>query len=178
MKTFMSMALAALCLGLGGFAPARAGSEGMHEHYMGSKEFENLKKLEGKWEGAAPMGKEKAGDKVTVEYGVTSGGSVLTEKLFPGTPHEMLSVYHDKDGKLAMTHYCMMHNQPLMELKSSSDKKLEFSLAKVSGIKANEAHMHALTIEFQDDDHMTQTWTSYQDGKEKETSVFKFSRVR
>ena len=34
---------------------------------------------------------------------VTSGGSALVEKLSPGTPHEMVSVYHDKDGELAMT---------------------------------------------------------------------------
>ncbi len=32
----------------------------------------------------------------------------------------MLSVYHDLNGKLTMTHYCMLRNQPRMKLVKST----------------------------------------------------------
>ena len=45
------------------------------------------------------------------------------ERIFPGTPQEMISVYYDDDkGRLAMTHYCMMRNRPTFKLvKSEGD---------------------------------------------------------
>src|SRR5437868_7105013 len=94
-------------------APAFAGD---HEHMKPvasmPKEFDSLKTLAGTWEGTGMMdGKEQA---VTVVYEVTSGGSILVERLMPGTPGEMISVYH-RDGKtLSMTHYCALGNQPEM----------------------------------------------------------------
>jgi len=46
-----------------------------------------------------------------VTYRVASAGSVVQETLFPGTPHEMISMYHLVDGELVLTHYCAMANQ-------------------------------------------------------------------
>src|SRR5437762_1108277 len=75
--------------------------------YKGSAEFEQLKKLAGKWEGKDPH--DKTGKaKIVVDYKVTSGGSALIETLGPGTPMEMVSIYSEaKPGKVSMTHYCM-----------------------------------------------------------------------
>ena len=148
----------------------------MDAPYTGSAQFEKMKKLVGVWEGTSKM--EKGEEKVRVEYQISSGGSSLVEKLFPGTPHEMVSIYYDQGGKLCMTHYCMLHNRPQMELKKAGDNQLKFELARGSGIKPKETHMHSLNIIFQDEDHITQNWTLFVDGKEKNVKTLVFSRVR
>src|SRR3989304_768334 len=61
----------------------------------------------------------------------TDGGSAILETLFPGTPHEMVSVYYDDGGKLGMTHYCMLGNQPQMTLKKADGNRID--LVFVSG---------------------------------------------
>jgi len=66
--------------------------------YQGSAALEKMKSLAGKWKGSSPMGD------MTVEYRVIAGGSVIEERFAEGTPMEMLSTYHDVNGKLAMTH--------------------------------------------------------------------------
>src|SRR5258705_2142469 len=75
-----------------------------------SPEFERMKALVGTWQGKADMGQGPID--MTVQYRLVAGGSVLEEKVFNGTPNEMTTMYYDKDGKLAMTHYCMFGNRP------------------------------------------------------------------
>lgn len=173
MKKIGSLLTAVL---LAGSICVQAGEVATAPH-KGSPEFERLKGLVGVWEGESSK-KHMEGEKLKVEYSLTSGGSALEEKLFPGTPHEMVSIYHDRDGKLCMTHYCMMGNQPRLELKTASAEKLELVLAKKdSGLSSpKELHMHSLTIAFSDPDHITETWTSYESGKLQESSVFQLSR--
>src|SRR5438270_1128001 len=79
-----------------------------------SKDFESLKALVGTWEGTSKMeGKEQP---TTVTYELTSGGTAMAEKLNPGTPHEMLSVYANRGNQDSMTHYCVNGNQPEMKI--------------------------------------------------------------
>ena len=144
--------------------------------YSGSKEFERMKGLVGVWEGTANMPKE--GEKVRVEYRLSSGGSAVVETLFPGKADEMVSVYFDNKGQLTMTHYCALRNQPRMKLQKADAKNLNFMFADGSNIDPKkDAHMHSLTISFVDKDHIIQKWTLFADGKEKGTSVFELSRV-
>ena len=56
-------------------------------------------------------------------YRVASGGSVVQETLFPGSPHEMISMYHLAGGQLVMTHYCAMGNQPRMKLDTARRRR-------------------------------------------------------
>ena len=58
---------------------------------------------------------------MTVQYRLLAGGNVLEERVFAGLTKWSPCSY-DKDGKLAMTHYCVFGNRPGMLLKSSSDK--------------------------------------------------------
>ena len=82
--------------------------------YEGSDALKSMKALAGTWEGTHTMhGKEIP---ATIEYKVSSNGSTVVETMFPGTAHEMVNVYHDKSGKLAMTHYCSVGNQPHLDL--------------------------------------------------------------
>jgi hypothetical protein len=152
----------------------------IHEgEYKGSKDFDRLKQIVGVWEGTTPMGEGKEDQKVTVEYRLTSGDSAIVETLFPGTPHEMVSVYYDRDGSLAMTHYCMLGNHPQMALKKADNKNMTFELISNSDIKADtEPHMHSMTISFVDDNNIVEGWTLYEDGKEKETATFNLTRTK
>ena len=163
-------------LGLGA-AAARAG-EGEHPAPPASTQLEQLKSLAGRWEGTAQEG-TAAEQPAVSEYKVTSGGSAVIETIFAGTPHEMVSVYHDgRNGKPALTHYCMIGNQPEMELTSSGDKKFDFVLASSSPIPASEMHMHQVALTWDAPDQITQVWSSYKDGQPTgESMTLRLKRV-
>lgn len=130
----------------------------------GSPEFERMKTLVGKWTGKTDMGQGPVD--MAVEYRLLAGGSVLEERIFPGTPHEMVTMYYEKDGKLALTHYCVFGNRPAMLLKSADAKTLRFDFDPSCGIDtAKESHMHAMTIRFDDPNTITTTCTAMIDGK-------------
>ena len=131
--------------------------------HEGSDELKRIKGLAGTWTGEVDHG--KGPEPVTLVYRVTGGGSAVLETFNPGTPMEMVTVYHDRNGKLEMTHYCMLGNQPHMKLTDSSEKSVSLELVKKSGIKKNEMHMSALTIEFESADKIKQIWTVNNDGK-------------
>lgn len=141
-----------------------------------SPQFIQVKELIGKWEGTSSSDEKQ---KVVLEYQLTAGGTALVEKQFPGTPHEMISVYHDKNGHLAMTHYCMLGNQPNLSLQNAEKDKLEFVMAGHSGIRsAKEPHMHALILTWKDKDHIVQEWAMYENGKKKQTITLTLARVQ
>ena len=143
-----------------------------------SPELERMKSLAGHWEGTSSMG-EGEQTPAAVDYTITSGGSAVVETLFPGTPQEMVSVYHDQDGKLAMTHYCMLGNQPQLQLTNADAEHLSLSFSVSPGIDPEkDQHMHALLLTWEDADHLTHAWTSYEHGQPSETATFHFSRVR
>lgn len=154
---------------------------GQDEHHMspvtGSKELEKLKTLVGTWQGTTVMdGKEMP---ISVTYETSSNGSVVVETLFPGTPHEMVSVYYDENGKLGMTHYCAMSNQPHMTLDKSSDTEIDLVFASGTNLNpAKDGYMHDVSFEFKDDNSFVQEWTSFENGKEKEVATFTFSRAQ
>src|SRR5258705_183016 len=129
----------------------------------GSPEFERMKALVGTWQGKTDMGNGPVD--ISVHYRLLAGGSVLEERVFEGTPNEMVSMYYDQGGKLAMTHYCMMGNRPGMVLKSADAKSIKFDFDKTCGINpTKESHMHALTITFEDEDTITSSCKAIMDG--------------
>ena len=144
--------------------------------YKGSPEFERMKSLVGTWKGTHDMGQGPM--EVTVEYRLVAGGSTLEERFFAGTPMEMVTMYHDQRGKLALTHYCMLHNQPGMLLKSSDAKTLSFDFDKNCGVDKNSTHMHSLVVTFQDADNIGQDWKLYENGKAKDSHPFTLKRVK
>ena len=129
--------------------------------YQGSAAFEKMKTLTGKWSAESPtMGKMKT------EFRVIAGGSVVEERFAGGTPMEMLSTYHDVDGKLMMTHYCMLRNQPRMKLTQSTADSLTFDLAPTPGLNpAKDKHMHGATYTFIDANHFKLEGVSWENGK-------------
>src|SRR6266478_3258977 len=137
-----------------------------------SPEFERLKTLVGTWKGKTDMGQGLI--EMTVQYRLLAGGSVLEERVFSGTPNEMVTMYYEQGGKLALTHYCMFGNRPGMLLKSTT-----FDFDKACGINtATESHMHALTIHFDDADTITTSCKAMMEGKEMEEHPTTLKRVK
>lgn len=142
-----------------------------------SKALEQVKTLAGRWEGPNPM---KPEEKAVVEYKVTAGGSAVLETFSPGQKEEMVSVYHDNpQGRLVMTHYCILGNQPHLNLVNEEPNKLVFSMKGKSGIRdAKEPHMHAITLTWKDQDTLLFKADGYEKGKKKDTCEMTLSRVK
>jgi hypothetical protein len=144
---------------------------------QGSPEFERMKTLVGSWTGKTDMGQGPVD--ITVQYRLLAGGSVLEERVFAGTPHEMVTMYYDQNGKLAMTHYCVMGNRPAMSLKSSDAKTIQFDFDATCGINpSKESHMHALSISFDDPETITTSCKAIVDGKEMPEHPATLKRVK
>jgi len=136
-----------------------------------------MKTLVGTWKGKADMGQGPM--EFTVEYRLVAGGSALEERIFAGTPKEMLTMYYDQNGKLALTHYCMLGNRPGMLLESSDAKTIKFDLDATCGLDAkSQMHMHSLAITFENADTVTQDWKLFDDGKPKDSHPFTLKRVK
>jgi len=142
-----------------------------------SPEFERMKTLVGSWTGKTDMGQGPMD--ITLQYRLLAGGSVLEERCFAGTPNEMVTMYYDQDGKLAMTHYCMFGNRPAMKLKSSNATTISFDFDATCGINpTKESHMHALSIKFDDADTITTSCQAIMDGKEIPEKPTTLKRVK
>ena len=171
MKSLSSFA-AFLCL-----AVLTGSAEAQPAKQASSPELERMKSLVGTWTGKADMGDGLREFKV--EYRLVSGGSVIEERIFAGTPKEMVTMYYDQQGKLFLTHFCMLGNRPVMALKSSDAKTLKFDFDPSCGIDGQgEMHMHSLTITFENPDTIVQDWQLFEGGKAKDKHPFKLNRVK
>jgi hypothetical protein len=127
--------------------------------------LERMKKLAGTWVAADEDGKPT--NKVVSVIKVTAGGSVVQETLFPGTPMEMISMYHCDGADLVLTHYCMLGNQPRMKADPKApSNQLHFKFAGGSNFDpAKDKHMHEGTLTFIDDDHIEFSGVCWEGGK-------------
>jgi len=142
-----------------------------------SPEFEKLKTLVGTWHGKTDMGNGPVD--MDLHFRLLAGGSVLEERVFEGTPQEMVTMFYDKAGKLALTHYCVLGNRPEMALKSSTGNTLTFDFDSCCGIDtAKESHMHAMTLRFDDADTVTSGCKALIDGKEMPDHLVTLKRVK
>jgi len=138
--------------------------------------FSELKMLEGNWMGTHKT--EKGEEEVPVNFALSSGGSILVEKMFAGEKKEMMSVYHPAGETVLMTHYCMLGNQPRMRLSKQSGKVFQFKFQDASNIGKKDPHMHELKVTLEDDRHFSQEWSFYENGKLANTEVFHFVRKK
>jgi hypothetical protein len=136
--------------------------------------FDSVKALEGTWEKKGPEGQT-----MVTEFKVSSAGSVVREIMFPGTDHEMTNVYALDGNALKVTHYCAMGNQPEMLAVARVGNQLRFHVVGVSDMEApDEMYMGGLTLEFVDQDHLTEHWRSYvkNELQTKDAADFAFTR--
>ena len=142
-----------------------------------SPELNRIKSLAGKWTATTSMF-GTPNQRIYTEFAVTSGGSVVLERIFPGTPEEMVSVYYDDNGKLAMTHYCIMRNRPTLTLASSNADTITLDVKKIEGMKSKkDPSMGGVTLQFKDKNHIVATCRAKGKGHEQPMAI-EYSRVK
>lgn len=128
------------------------------------KSFEQMKSLVGTWEG-----KNSMGDPVEVSYRVTSGGVIMSEiqSEMKGQHEDMISMIHMDGGRLLLTHYCAVGNQPRMQASLSPDgKTITFEFLDATNLASPDAgHMQRVVFTFIDSNHHTEEWRFVDHGK-------------
>ena len=177
MKTKLTLLCTSLLLATALGAIAAADAAKSEAPKAASPEFERMKTLVGSWTGKTDIGQGPID--IKLDYRLIAGGTVLEERCFAGTPQEMVTMYFEKDGKLAMTHYCVLGNRPGMKFKSSDAKSISFDFDSTCGINPKkESHMHALSISFDDADTITTSCKAIMDGKELPEHPTTLKRVK
>lgn len=127
--------------------------------------FELFRALAGDWVAAEDGEMFKKGD-VVARYAVTAAGSAVVETVFPGSPHEMVTVYHADGPDLVLTHYCMEGNQPRMRAKNPKGSRFDFAFDGGTGIDPKkDRHMNSASLEFVGPDELRTVWTEIEAGK-------------
>ena len=155
--------------------------------------FARLKTLAGTWKcqisdqhkpGEAKDEEHKAKEEghakeASVIFKLTGAGSALVETQFPGSGHEMVSVYHLDGDDLRMTHYCAAGNQPRVKLDrtKSTPEHLIFVFDGGTNLDpAKDMHIHGLEITFHEDGKVTSDWEGYTDGKSAGKTSFQMTK--
>ena len=138
----------------------------------GAEAMEKMKGLVGVWEG-----NDGDGNMITLSYRLVSNGTTLMETLDNSQEKEsMITMYHLDGGKLMMTHYCSMGNQPRMRLMTMTPTSLTFSFFDGTNLASkDDPHMHRLAITWVDKDHINEEWTM-RSGKDTHAALFKLER--
>jgi len=124
-----------------------------------SAAFESFKQLAGEWTGKGNFGGQT--HEVRIVYKVTSGGSAVVETIDPAGDHEMVTMIYPDGDALALTHYCMLGNQPHMKAKpKADDNKVAFEFVNCSNLKSDkDMHMHNVTFTFVDKNTLKAEWS-------------------
>jgi hypothetical protein len=127
------------------------------------KSFDQLKSLNGSWEGKNSMGQS-----VQVSYRMTAGGSALMSEIV-GHGETMISMINfDGPNRLLLTHYCAVGNQPRMQASASPDgKTITFNFLDATNLDSPQSgHMDRVIIAMLGPDHHTEEWNFIDHGKE------------
>jgi hypothetical protein len=158
-------ALVVILLSVGVVFAAAAPPEAGGQPAAAAAPFDWFKKLAGEWVAAEDSEMFKKGD-VVARYTVTAAGSAVVETVFPGSPHEMVTVYHADGPDLVLTHYCMEGNQPRMRAKNPKGSRFDFAFDGGTGIDPKkDRHMNSASLEFVGPDELRTVWTEIEAGK-------------
>ncbi|MFN0006634.1 MAG: hypothetical protein ACKVXR_01900 [Planctomycetota bacterium] len=146
---------------------------------MSRSQFELIKSLEGEWTGKSEGGGET--HDVVIRYRVTAAGTAVEETMFPGTEHEMITLYHMDGPRLMLTHYCAAGNQPRMvAMNWEADAEVHTIRFGFDGatnlISKHTGHMHDMEMTIDGPDKMVSTWTYFQDGVMGHQAKFDMTR--
>jgi len=130
-----------------------------------SAPLERFKTLAGEWVAAEDGDMVKKGDLVA-RYAVTASGTAVVETVFPGSEHEMVTVYHADGPDLVLTHYCMEGNQPRMRARGAQGSRFDFAYDGGTNIDPKrDRHMHSATFDLASADEIRSEWSELAEGK-------------
>jgi len=142
-----------------------AGGENKAVGKTSSAALDRFKALAGEWVAAEDGEMYKKGDLVA-RYAVTAAGSAVVETVFPGSPHEMVTVYHADGSDLVLTHYCMEGNQPRMRASNAKGSRIDFAFDGGTNIDPKkDRHMNSASLELVGADEIKSVWTEIEAGK-------------
>ncbi|MBI1848892.1 MAG: hypothetical protein HYR85_00970 [Planctomycetes bacterium] len=143
----------------------------------GKAAFERIKTLAGTWHGKA--GEGDGNQDAVVEYKISAANNVVMETLFPGSNHEMISMYYLVGDELVMTHYCAMGNQPHMRFDARASKPDTLVFAFDGGTNFDpkkDAHIHCGQIRFVGSDRIESRWNHWGGGSDQGSMGFSMTR--
>jgi hypothetical protein len=124
--------------------------------------FKKLQALAGEWEGS-----DDKRQPVRTSFKPIVSNTAMMETLSPSGMEDMVTVYSlDRDG-IALVHFCPTNNQPRMRAvpNTAEVKELAFDFQGASNLPSpNAGHQHHLLIRFEDENHITETWTWRHEG--------------
>ena len=169
---FLAFALAATSC-----ASATSSSSGTRPAGDDAARFETLKSLSGNWVSTGQAGSPPG---AKVSYRVTAAGSAVEETVFAGTPHEMVTLYTLDQGRMVMTHYCAIGNQPHMELQPGTAPNVYLFVCTSlgNGDPAKDMHMHSGEMTLVDPGHLKTAWTLWDEGKPGDVHGFDLKRAQ
>jgi hypothetical protein len=138
---------------------------------LAAARFERMKELVGDW--VLPDGDGTP----QLSFDLTANGSAVIETVFPGQQHEMVSVYTLDSGRLVMTHYCAMGNQPYMvATQGGTADVIRFECQKAGNTQSHaDPHMH-LGVFTIGDGMLKTEWTMFKDLTAGQTVGFELVR--
>jgi hypothetical protein len=131
-----------------------------------SEAFHKLQTLTGDWQG-----KDEQGNEVKSNFKVMISNTVVMETLDASGMEEMLTLYSVDGNGISLLHYCPTNNQPHMRAIPSSEnvRQLAFSFLDAGNLPSIAVgHEHAMIMDFEDKDHITERWTWQKNGKDTE----------
>lgn len=165
------------CTSTGQHADAAPANEATHDpaaHARGPM-LEFASRLVGDWQSAGPDGQAR----LALRTHMVAAGTAVCETMFPGSPHEMVNMYHLDGDALVMTHYCASGNQPRLEATHTDGNSVELTMRDITNrLSPSEGYMGYLKITFVDDDHLVEEWKNYGGGKEQGTVKFEYTRIK
>lgn len=139
-------------------------------------QLDQIKSLVGDWYEVGDDGKPS--ETLVSSYRVTAGGHAVIETLFPGSEHEMISIYHMDGGDLLLTHYCVLGNAPTYRAERS-DAGLVWRCQGAHNLaRHGDAHMHEGHTQFVDKNRIVGKWLQTVDGEVSYTAEFDLVRVQ
>jgi hypothetical protein len=141
--------------------------------------FARVKALAGTWQGSAGHGDQ--GLQATVTYEVVSNGNAVLQRMFAGTPHEMLNVYYLDAGALVAVHYCSAGNQPRFKYDAAASTPTELAFGFAGGDNVDPArgmHVHGGRLFLADAERLQEEWSFWNDGKAADTARLSLVRKK
>jgi len=126
--------------------------------------FEKLKSLEGSWQG-----KDGDGKPAKTSFKLVAGQTAVLETLEMSGMDEMLTLYSVDGDTIALMHYCPTNNQPRLRATPGPGeiKMLAFEYESTGNLATpTTGHEQKLVMQFEDKDHITETWTWRKNGKD------------
>jgi hypothetical protein len=138
--------------------------------------FDRLKRLDGTWRGKSTKGWEE----LSVIHTIAKGSAVAIRSEEEDADSAMLSVYYMDGDWLLLTHYCEAQNQPRLVATATSEdgRKVLFTFLDATNLPSRDkGHMDKLILELIDDNHFTENWTWYSNGREQWLELIDTQRV-